>query len=241
MGYPKDFDPIGQPDEQENFESAKEEAKEDIMIITPDHLISMLEAEKFQYALKIAATATQQTGHETRFSVNLLRDDELNIVDVIKGSTTNVYSLDAELLKEIDSVSLKKHSYFFLFHFHPEESGIIAPSGADLTNQGSNSARKKDVYIRYPYSGIGQVSHRGDVSLLLIQSPPNSILQNEYEEFQEESFSARSQNDISESLLGLGYRNTVVTLKKQDKGYTLSPQNKVAIRSTFTPMKVQMH
>ena len=135
---------------------------------------------------------------------------------------------------------LDRQADLFGFHFHPDESGIITPSIDDLAHQGKERARSNGVYVDYPYIGIGHVSRKGDVSILVIQSPPYTVGDEALDTYNNEVDNIGSQADMQRLLEETGYKNCVVKLTNRSGRFTLSSESVMALKSHFAPMKVKM-
>lgn len=213
--------------------------QKEFALLTPDHLIDLFGTNKFQHALAVAASETQSSGYETSFIADVLEANGAYHIDTVtKGGTDSMRN--AQDIEEVDGITIERHATLFNFHFHLETSGPIVPSDTDLSIQAGESARENGIYVDYPYLGVGHVSEKNDVSLLIIQSPPNNVTRDELDEYNRALHTVKSQADIHTLLDEMGFKNCVVAFKKRGDRYAITQASKAAIRDTLTPLKTKI-
>lgn len=86
--------------------------------------------------------------------------------------------------------------------------------------------------------GIGQVNDKGDVTILVIRSPQNSVTEAERNEFARDAHPRHTQGQIQEQLGYMGYNSVLIDLKRNGDKYVLSQQSVNKLHQEFDPMKV---
>ena len=161
---------------------------------------------------------------------------QLWIEGVNKGNYADMKN--SEEVETIDGLSGKENVNLFGFHFHPDEEGIILPSGGDLSAQGDRDARRNGLYYTHPYIGVGHISVKGDVTMLIVQAPPNSVSPAELAEYEKECSVVNSQKEHQELLQSLGYRSVLVRFKKNQGSFDLSSQSEDSLLQGFDTVRV---
>ncbi len=196
-------------------------------IVTPEQTREILKSSRFVDALTSAASETADSGHETRFSVYLDKDNVVLISDVVKGNSEAVgRSSGAEvILDSVDVGSINNRigvdvGRLMTVHFHPNADGPIVPSEDDLIN--SFSSRDQ-----FPISLIGIVRMDRRVELLLLK-PGRTFDPNTLDGFggrlpeAEVGFSAAAiisrQEEVKDVLNEFGVQSAILKFKPTDDG-----------------------
>lgn len=191
---------------------------------TPDKLVEILGSEKFIQALSVAATETRQSGHETGFFALIDQNGNLRIAEVTRGGTDSMGRFaEPQVLMKIDKEDGFdwEHSKDMLsFHFHPEATGHIEPSGSDLYTVFPD---------RIPYMGIGKVQHGGNITVLLVRASVFKPLKEELDEYESRGF--YNQRQVQDALKESGFTSLIINYCLQEGNYILTERSKRALQS----------
>lgn len=198
---------------------------------TPKEFKSILESDKFARALQISSQETKKSGYETGFDIYCNENKNIYFGEVTRGCTDSIGfggggshniildEMDEREILDASYIESERFGNLFSFHFHPSSGGIIIPSEADISHFTNRETRPGVM-------GVGQVDKKGNVDILLVNTPLKEISPIILEGYSYDVPSKSSyQHDIQRFLEEFNLNSLVISLQKNGKRRFILDEN----------------